>query len=192
MRQVIRRQRRIRAWAGVSRVPLDLPVQREESLAMNRPWPIACYARRTSWTSGCHGESPIGACGDDFVIVRCDNERRLVTQQGGLVRAQAFGRRSIGAGPTGQEASLRRQRPRRPEVFKKGISRRPRRWCLDFSLLIGGTPPPLGMPPALKVLALSAMSPEESAPRLNLTSRSSLSYSYFSSKLVPLVALFWR
>jgi hypothetical protein len=135
----IRRQRRIRAWAGVSRVPLDVPVKREESPAMNRPWPSACYARRSAWTSGCDGEFPIGACGDDFWIGRCDEERRLMTRQGGLRKTQTSDRRSSGEGLTGQEAWFRRQRPRRPEMFKKGISRRPRRKCLDFSLLIGGT-----------------------------------------------------
>src|SRR3974377_231339 len=124
MWKVIRRQRRIRAWGGGWRVTLDLPVKGEESPSMNRPWPSACYARRSSWTSGRDGESPIGACGDDFVIVRCVNERRLETHQGGPVRDPAFGRRSSGGGLTGQETSLRRQRPGRPEVFKKGISRR--------------------------------------------------------------------
>jgi hypothetical protein len=133
-----RRQRRTRAWAGVSRVPLNPPGNREEFPSMNRPRPM-CYAPKSAWTSGRCGESPIGACGDDFKHRKLQREQRLMTRQSGLGTFHAAGDQGTDADPTDRDACFRSDRPRRPEMFNNRTSRRPRRWCLDFSLLIGGT-----------------------------------------------------
>ena len=138
MRTRTRRQRRIRAWAGVSRVPLNPPGNREEFRSMNRPWPM-CYAPRSAWTSGSCGESPIGACGDDFRYRKLQPEQGLMTRQGGLGTFHGAGDKRADAGLTDRDPWFRSHRPRRPEMFNNRTSPRPRRRCLDFSLLIGGT-----------------------------------------------------
>jgi hypothetical protein len=97
---------------------------------------FSSYAPRSSWTSP-KGRVPDRCLGD--ARQPCRGERPDIQDHWRSHSGSALQHDKNDA--TTQDAPGQSARPtkRRPEKFNKQLSRRPRRFCLDFSLLIGGT-----------------------------------------------------